>query len=788
MKASTMFLTVLSVLIICNPLQSQNHIVDGIENFDFENNNPNRDEPYETPQGNDYELLEFDFEELAFTEDQANIFSRVSFTPIREFTLYVIAIMPYNPGPNESDPCYVYIYREDAEHNLEDRPVWATRINSLEAWDERDFGENWIELNIPGNNGISFEAEENFSIIYGPAPGGDADGGGDIGGIRNDEEGWWNLYVRDDQRRSSFISTQIVSEHQTWQEGEFRGDLLITAGGELISDNNAPEWAELPHNLRTEEGEVIEFEVIGRDADGDDLRIAFNSDDFPDAVVFSDRGEGRGVFSWETGFSDAGNYTAVFVLSDGEDEVSAEIRITITDVNQAPEWSEMQSDFQVDEGESLEIDLFGRDFDGDDLSIDFSSENLPREAEFRDYGEGRGVLNWRPTFEDEGDYSAQFTLSDRHLEDVFEVRISVANINRTPVWIEFPEEQQVTGYIDEAIEFQLTAEDPEGDDIRIEWHYSQEPPSEPEIETTIDGGRIGFTMHPDRFQAGSYQILFTASDGESETEIEIDVSVLRDHFRDTPTNRKHTIRINALRYFGNNWTPGNPPDDEDVQYDQIAILTPAGIVAGVFEFNNLQANVIDGEPIWSMYAWGDLPNTQPVEGFRHHETTSFLFWDFEEDVEYDANVTINAGDQTWRWNGYTEISLSIGPDLITDPEAIYFGVVRTGQTSIRELALSSIGSLPAENLEFDIEDGFSFEGDLPEDIAVGQDVTVRIAFSPEQVGQYAGVFSITNEYLSVSIDLRGYGLEMDHFEHTPTQLIHRVSVVNASLNGERLEE
>ncbi|HHE46823.1 MAG TPA: choice-of-anchor D domain-containing protein, partial [Bacteroidetes bacterium] len=166
-----------------------------------------------------------DGEPEGITSDLRYYYSRTTFTSAGTFELRSVRVMPFNDGPNPNAPCYVYVFTEDEEHNLDD-VIWGTRIISLDPWDERDFEANWIELRLPEERWSRFGPGEHFSIIYGPAPGGP---------YRQEEgAGWWNLFDVESQSGRSFVSTALTSDHRRWDDGGLEGDLFIRAGGEYI--------------------------------------------------------------------------------------------------------------------------------------------------------------------------------------------------------------------------------------------------------------------------------------------------------------------------------------------------------------------------------------------------------------------------------------------------------------------------------------------------------------------------------------------------------------------------
>ncbi|MDP8238836.1 MAG: T9SS type A sorting domain-containing protein [Candidatus Hatepunaea meridiana] len=121
------------------------------------------------------------------------------------------------------------------------------------------------------------------------------------------------------------------------------------------------------------EGDLIQFSIVGSDPDGDNLVIQYSSHDLPDNVEFNDRGDGSGTFAWQTDYDDEEEYTASFVLTDGDFRNVEQIFITIHNTNRSPEIVQGIDDVEFDEDtgpwEITRIDQVFRDPDGDDLEF-----------------------------------------------------------------------------------------------------------------------------------------------------------------------------------------------------------------------------------------------------------------------------------------------------------------------------------------------------------------------------------------------------------------------------------
>ncbi len=148
------------------------------------------------------------------------------------------------------------------------------------------------------------------------------------------------------------------------------------------------------------EGELLSFFVTATDVDGDSLTFSADLSQLPDAsnpAFDPDTQE----FSWTPDFVDAGNYVAVFrVTDDGSPPAtdSQEVNIEVVNDNRPPVLDPIgpQTGF---EGQLLEFTITATDEDAGDV-LSFSANNLPTGATLTDNGDRTATFSWRPTYPD----------------------------------------------------------------------------------------------------------------------------------------------------------------------------------------------------------------------------------------------------------------------------------------------------------------------------------------------------------------------------------------------------
>ncbi|MDP8238819.1 MAG: Ig-like domain-containing protein [Candidatus Hatepunaea meridiana] len=582
---------------------------------------------------------------------------------------------------------------------------------------------------------------------------------------------------RHDQAESYEV-TFIVTDDG---EGELSDEETITISVDEV--NRPPEWTEIPIDvIEAHEIDNIQFDLTGIDPDNDDLTIEYESFDIPEeGIEFTDNGNGTASFSWQTDYNSAGQYSATFTLSDGDFEVVGEVDIQIDETNREPVWDDVIDYAEVDEGNVLQFTVEAYDPDKDDLTYEGASDDLPEGWELTDNGDNTATFRWTTGFDDASDYTLTITALDDEFDIDTEIAITVNNTNRDPFW-EGVQDDRVVGYVDEDIVIEISAIDPDDNDLEIDWQYLDDPDDPPEPELVVDDEyNVTFTIHPTRYQAGDYRVEFTAQDEEEAMAVYVvEVEVLIDHYRYPHTGREHTIRVAEVDFFG-----GEVQRDEWDELDEIGIRPPECEVSGSMRFENA------GDPPWVFIAWGDDPQDQEFEGFHTGDEFEFVYWSHDEGVEYNVRATLIAGDERWRLAGLTVFELFIGPELSPDTETLDFGLSRTGQERQLTVTLSSTGSVDLENLELSIDgqdaDVFGIEDDQPFDLAVGEENDIAVNFNPDAEADYQAILTVGNDDVTVEIDLIGSGVRMDRFVYEITDEYHTIEVVDADIDGEPLE-
>ena len=151
----------------------------------------------------------------------------------------------------------------------------------------------------------------------------------------------------------------------------------------------------------------------------------------------------------------------------------------------------------VDEGQPLEFQVSGSSPGGGAVAL--SASNLPVGATFIDAGDGSGVFQWTPGFDQAGVYSVGFTATDSTGSSSATTVITVRNVNRKPV---ANAGGPYSGFAGVPVQMDGAASsDPDGELLSFSWFFG-------------DGGTgSGRTPAHTYGQKGVYGVALTVSDG-----------------------------------------------------------------------------------------------------------------------------------------------------------------------------------------------------------------------------------------------------------------------------------
>jgi PGF-pre-PGF domain-containing protein len=254
------------------------------------------------------------------------------------------------------------------------------------------------------------------------------------------------------------------------------------------------------------------------------------------------------VFTWDTGYGDAGTYIVEFNVSDGIAVDSEVVEITVDDVNRAPVL-DLIGERSVSEDSALIIILSGNDADKDPLTYGTN-------ASFGTLTDN--VFVWTPDYDDAGTYVVEFTVSDGFAVDSEIIAITVTDVNRAPV-LDLIGDRSISE--DSLLSIALSGSDADDDFLIYNTNASF---------GTLTGNVFEWT--PDFGDCGTYIVEFSVSDGLSVDSEIITITV-------TDVNRAPMLMVIGSQSVDENKTltiiPDATDDDDDTLYYSL-VDSPSG--------------------------------------------------------------------------------------------------------------------------------------------------------------------------------------------------------------------
>jgi immune inhibitor A len=448
--------------------------------------------------------------------------SRQSFTTTGQFTLASILLQPFNPAPNQNAPCIVRVYSEAANRNLS-QIVFERRLDQVPAFNPDDPDAAWLTIDLPQNNRPVFQSNTHFSVIYGPAPGGDLN----PDSLR-EGDGWWNAFDDSANGNESYIfrGNNPAAAHRDWQA--LPGDLLIRAVSEGFGDPDITlEQASVNFGItEVNSSSVRSFTIanIGR------ARLAVGSvaiADGEDADQFQLIG-GEGAFNIEAESqrsirvefapTNRGAKTATVVItSDDPDEAERTISLSGTGSGLPVIYLPTNQDnFPITHrvGRNLTVDFQARDPEGGRLTWSITNQGrLPQEGpRFTDNGDGTARFSWAVDTVNAGRYAPEMTVTDPNGDaDRIRLLMRINLQNSPPEWLE-PPEVRLTEDAARTVVARLDSlyYDPDRDSMTFEL---VDPPAVLNLQLDPSGA-VTAQPNPNFFSVGGIEVRVVGEDSE----------------------------------------------------------------------------------------------------------------------------------------------------------------------------------------------------------------------------------------------------------------------------------
>lgn len=251
-------------------------------------------------------------------------------------------------------------------------------------------------------------------------------------------------------------------------------------------------------DVEVAETATLDVPINAIDLQGDDISLSLA--DGPSFASVDDNGDGTGDLTLSPEVGDEGIHVATILASDGENEATLDVTITVTP-NQKPVFV-MIDDLTVNAGETEMVTVEATDPEGQAVSY-----RLLGQAANLDFVTLAGdTITISPTASDEGTYTIIVEGSDGFETkwEVFELTVEI-DVNDKPVFVPIPFQLVPTG---DTVMVTAEATDPEGEDITYRVIGAANVPD----FITWDGTDT-FTIAPTGDDSGEYSITVEASDG-----------------------------------------------------------------------------------------------------------------------------------------------------------------------------------------------------------------------------------------------------------------------------------
>lgn len=278
---------------------------------------------------------------------------------------------------------------------------------------------------------------------------------------------------------------------------------LLGAAPYVFAANLAPTF--VPIGAQTvAEGGTLSFTASATDPEG--LPVTLTAGGLKTWMSFSGN-----TFTAKPTLNNAGSYSITFNATDGSHVTKLTVSLTVSNTNQVPTLSTL-TNRTVNEGSTLALQVTASDPDKDAVTITAS-----------------GMKPWMsyigttfsitPGYVDSGAYTVTFTASDGKLSSQGSMTVTVTNVNQAPVFGTITPPTVAEGA---SLSLPIVATDPDGAAVTLSATGIQS------AWMSFDGAKL--TATPDHDKAGSYAIVFTATDGLKQTQSSVTLTV-------TDTNR-----------------------------------------------------------------------------------------------------------------------------------------------------------------------------------------------------------------------------------------------------------
>jgi len=382
-----------------------------------------------------------------------------------------------------------------------------------------------------------------------------------------------------------------------------QGDIDHSLSG-VPGPNQAPVFTSSPLT-RAFAGSAYEYAAGAEDPDGP--AVVFLLAESPAGMSIDPV---SGLVQWLPQTHDAvRNPVAIRAFDQRGGSAKQEFTITVSGVNHPPQIAALPAEVPSAEGEPLSLTISAFDTDHDPLT--YFGHRLPPGAVVDPRS---GIFSWTPGYGAAGTYrDVEFIVSDGMAESFVTTSFQIAPTDQAPVLVRPPDRTISEG---QTLRFTLQAVDPENEAIAFSSSF-------------LPGGAVLgvesgiFEWTPQYFQAGDYDVPFTAADGRQASTVTTRITVLNDNAPPVfdPLDRLEVSEGQRLHVQAFAFDADNPNYELPVRRADGTLVQP------------------DGPPASVAYTHGGLPASAIFDA----DTTDFV-WQPDYDQAGDYSVTFTATD------------------------------------------------------------------------------------------------------------------------------------------------
>ena len=271
---------------------------------------------------------------------------------------------------------------------------------------------------------------------------------------------------------------------------------------EVETTNLPPEFVSVP-DTAAKTGELYSYAAVAVDPENEGVTYALGGSS-PGGMTVD---PASGVVQWTPGTQDAGTHPVTVEAADPHGATSTQTySLRVTDAGVPLEVISPAGDYDVSVGQTLTLTL----------AANYSDAAFTTEPTLTNSSIDENLFTFTPTSEQVGDHALTFAAHLDDMEASQSVTIHVSRTNGAPQFTALGARSIAEG---SELHFVVEASDPDGDSLECST-LNGLPENAVFNQLTNE-----FMFIPSFEQAGDYAVTFTASDGQSHTEMEVPITV-----------------------------------------------------------------------------------------------------------------------------------------------------------------------------------------------------------------------------------------------------------------------